>query len=74
VVAARHGSRHHVRDAERLEPADEARDRFHTLPYEELLAKLHSVTNLRAVRDSGSLTGWKIEAGPFAGWEKLPEW
>jgi WD40 repeat protein len=47
---------------------------LHTLPHEELLAKLRSMTNLRAVRDRGSLTGWKIEAGPFAGWETMPEW
>jgi hypothetical protein len=27
-----------------------------------------------AVPDSASLTGWKIEAGPFSGWEEAPEW
>jgi WD40 repeat protein len=47
---------------------------LHTLPHEELLAKLRSVTNLRAARDAGSPTGWKIEAGPFAGWEEVPGW
>jgi WD40 repeat protein len=47
---------------------------LHTLPREELLAKLHAATNLRAVQDRGSLTGWTIEAGPFPGWEKMPEW
>jgi len=47
---------------------------LHTLPHEELLAKLRSVTNLRAVQDRASLTGWKIEAGPFPGWEEVPEW
>jgi WD40 repeat protein len=46
----------------------------HTLPREELLAKLHSFTNVRAVRDEESATGWKLEVGPFPGWETVPEW
>jgi WD40 repeat protein len=47
---------------------------LHTLPREELLAKLKSLTNLRAVRDAESETGWTIEAGPFPGWETVPTW
>jgi WD40 repeat protein len=47
---------------------------LHTLPREELIAKLKSLTNLRAVRDEGSSTGWKIEVGPFPGWETVPTW
>jgi len=47
---------------------------LHTLPYDELLAKLKSLTNHRAVPDSGSDTGWKIEIGPFPGWGDVPEW
>ena len=47
---------------------------LHTLPYDELLAKLKSLTNLRAVPDPGSDTGWKIEIGPFPGWATVPEW
>jgi len=47
---------------------------FHTLPYEELLAKLRSLTNLRVVRDSESSTGWKVEIGTFPGWEEVPTW
>ncbi len=47
---------------------------LHTLPHDELVAKLRSLTNLRAVRDSASDTGWKIEVGPFPGWAKVPEW
>jgi WD40 repeat protein len=47
---------------------------LHTLPHDELLAKLKSLTNLRAVRDGESSTGWKIEVGPFPGWAKVPEW
>jgi hypothetical protein len=47
---------------------------LHTLPRGELLAKLRSYTNLRAVRDPSSDTGWKIEVGPFPGWGVVPEW
>jgi WD40 repeat protein len=47
---------------------------LHTLPHDELIAKLKSLTNLRAVRDEESSTGWKIEVGPFPGWAEVPEW
>ncbi|PWB68853.1 MAG: hypothetical protein C3F15_15835, partial [Holophagae bacterium] len=47
---------------------------LHTLPHGELLAKLHSLTNLRAVRDASSDTGWTIELGPFPGWREVPDW
>ena len=47
---------------------------LHTLPHGELLAKLKSLTNLRAVRDPTSGTGWKIEVGPFPGWKDVPTW
>jgi len=47
---------------------------LHTLPHAELLAKLGSLTNLRAVRDPASSTGWRLELGPFPGWQNVPEW
>ena len=47
---------------------------FHTLPYEELLARLDGFTNLRAVQDDISSTGWKLEIGPFPGWQGQPAW
>jgi len=47
---------------------------LHTLPREELIAKLKTLTNLRVVRDPESSTGWKIEVGPFPGWETVPSW
>ena len=47
---------------------------LHTLPYEELLTKLRSLTNLRVVPDPGSATGYKLEPGPFPGWANVPEW
>lgn len=33
-----------------------------------------SFTNLRVVPDSNSSTGWKLDVGPFPGWEKVPGW
>jgi WD40 repeat protein len=47
---------------------------FHTLPYDELLARLRSFTNLRVVSDEASETGYRVEAGPFPGWAVQPEW
>jgi len=47
---------------------------LHTLPHDELLAKLDSFTNLRAVRDETSSTGWTLQVGPFPGWETVPTW
>ena len=47
---------------------------LHTLPHDELLAKLKSLTNLRAVRSSDSATGWTIELAPFPGWKNVPTW
>ncbi|MDH3816151.1 MAG: hypothetical protein OEV48_16780, partial [Acidobacteriota bacterium] len=47
---------------------------LHTLPHDELVAKLKTLTNIRVVRDEASSTGWKVEVGPFPGWETVPEW
>jgi WD40 repeat protein len=47
---------------------------LHTLPRGELIAKLKSLTNLRVVPDPESVTGWKIDVGPFPGWETVPTW
>jgi WD40 repeat protein len=47
---------------------------LHTLPHAELMAKLDSITNLRVVRDPGSATGWKLDVGPFPGWNDVPAW
>jgi WD40 repeat protein len=47
---------------------------LHTLPREELIAKLKTLTNLRVVRDEEASSGWKLEVGPFPGWQTVPEW
>jgi WD40 repeat protein len=44
------------------------------LPREALVAKLHSLTNLRAVRAPEESIGWKIDVGPFPGWRDVPTW
>ncbi|MBW2529192.1 MAG: WD40 repeat domain-containing protein [Deltaproteobacteria bacterium] len=62
-------------DSVRLWPMpDVLKPPLHTLPHDELLAKLDSFTNLRAVRDETSSTGWTLEIGPFPGWETVPTW
>ncbi len=53
---------------------DVSKTPLHKRPYAEFLAVLRSHTNVRAVPDTQSPTGWKLEAGPFPGWAKLPEW
>jgi len=47
---------------------------LHTLPREELIAKLKTLTNIRVVRDEESSTGWKLTHDPFPGWETVPTW
>ena len=47
---------------------------LHTLPREELIAKLKTLTNVRVVRDEESATGWKLTHDPFPGWETVPSW
>jgi WD40 repeat protein len=47
---------------------------LHTLPHDELMAKLRSLTNLRVVRDPASAGGWKVETSPFPGWKDVPTW
>ena len=44
------------------------------LDHDELLARLHAMTNYRVVEDETSPSGYKIEYGPFPGWDTVPEW
>jgi hypothetical protein len=53
---------------------DLSRPPLHTLPHDELMARLDEMTNLRAVPDEKSDSGYKLEAGPFPGWRKQPRW
>ena len=49
---------------------------FHTLPYVELMARLKAQTNLRAMPDEESHTGYSIAPDSTAGhgWETVPTW
>jgi WD40 repeat protein len=47
---------------------------LHALAHAELIAKLKSLTNLRAVRDAKAAGGWKVEVGKFPGWRSVPTW
>jgi WD40 repeat protein len=53
---------------------DLSRPPLHTLPYDELISKLKTLTNLRVVQDKESATGWKLTHDPFPGWETVPTW
>jgi len=53
---------------------DLSRPPLHTLPRDELIAKLKTLTNLRVVRDEASPSGWKLDIGPFPGWAEVPSW
>lgn len=58
----------------RLWPAPDTQTPLHKRPHDELMAVLRSHTNLRAVPDPQSPTGYRIEPGPFPGWARLPRW
>ena len=47
---------------------------IHTLPYDQLLKKLRSLTNVRIVADEKSSTDYRIQFDRFPGWEKVPSW
>ena len=53
---------------------DMSKPPIHTLPHDELIAKLHSLTNVRIVEDAGSSRGWKLDYAPFPGWAEVPTW
>jgi WD40 repeat protein len=62
-------------DTLRLWPMpDLSKPPLHTLPRDELLAKLKSLTNIRAVRDPDSPERWTFELDPFPGWRDVPTW
>ncbi len=51
---------------------DVSRTPLHKLPHEELLSKLRLQTNLRAILDEKSVTGYALKPGPFPGWASPP--
>jgi len=47
---------------------------LHELPHDELLSRLKALTNLRVVDDPDAPGEYVVKAGPFPGWESVPEW
>ncbi|MCP3958452.1 MAG: protein kinase [bacterium] len=57
----------------RLWPMPEGQP-FSSLPYDEFLDRLRTLTNLRAVEDEAAPGGYRIELAPFPGWQTAPTW
>jgi WD40 repeat protein len=55
---------------------DISRPPLHTLPHDELMATLRAMTNLRAVPDEESYTGYRLEPdfSAYRGWAEVPTW
>jgi WD40 repeat protein len=53
---------------------DVSKPLLHRRAHDDLLALLRTHTNLVAVADPASSSGYRLEAGPFRGWAALPEW
>jgi len=55
---------------------DSSRPPIHTLPHGELMTRLESLSNLRAVSDEDSSTGYRVvpDAAAYRGWATLPSW
>jgi WD40 repeat protein len=45
---------------------------LHTLPLDELLARLRSLTNFRVARDASAAGGYRLDFEPFTGWNRKP--
>jgi WD40 repeat protein len=70
-------SRGHDDKVVRLWPMpDPSKPPLHTLPHDELMATLRALTNLRAMPDEESHTGYTIEPDfiAYRGWEEVPTW
>jgi WD40 repeat protein len=69
-IAAGSGSE----DIIRLWPMpDVSKPPLHTLPHDELIARLKTLTNLRIAAAGEDRTGYLMVHDPFPGWEELPE-
>jgi serine/threonine protein kinase/WD40 repeat protein len=47
---------------------------FTSLSYTEFLNRLRALTNVRAIPDKNSATGYRVIYTPFPGWQKVPSW
>jgi WD40 repeat protein len=57
----------------RLWPMPQGRP-LQTLAYDDFIERLRSLTNYRVVPDREATTGYRLDLGPFPGWEELPTW
>ena len=53
---------------------DVSRTPLHRRALDDVRRVLRTHTNLRAVDDPESDTGYRLEPGPFPGWAHPPEW
>jgi WD40 repeat protein len=53
---------------------DVSKPPLHTLPHDELLAKLRALTNVRVVEDAAAPTGYRLDLDPFPGWKDVATW
>ena len=55
---------------------DLSKQPFHTLPFDELITRLETLTNLRIVPDPEEPTSYRLSSDPNAwrGWSEVPEW
>jgi serine/threonine protein kinase/WD40 repeat protein len=53
---------------------DLSRPPLHSLPHDELMARLEALTNLRVVPDAESYTGYEVDLTAHRGWQTVPEW
>jgi WD40 repeat protein len=56
----------------RLWPMPKGRP-LHTLPHDELVSHLRSMTNMRIVRSDEPASGYQLDYDPFPGWAALAE-
>jgi WD40 repeat protein len=49
---------------------------LHTLPYDDLMARLRALTNVRAIPDPESPNGYSLDPDftAYRGWAEVPEW
>jgi WD40 repeat protein len=53
---------------------DLGRTPLHLMPHDMLITKLRGLTNVRAIPDSTTQTGYRIAYDPFPGWKTIPTW
>ena len=47
---------------------------LHLLPRDDLVTRLHALTNYRISNDPESSSGYRLALAPFPGWKEVPSW